>query len=797
MRSRVHVVLLLVVCLTGFSAIANARGEGRAESDEELKTHLESLRRRVEDPSTDMGQRERLTLEMASTLDRAALAELKPEERRARWTQAVKLLDQFTEKNPGHPEIRAFQVQAAVYIWARAKTWLAVFQTNPTDASTRSMGIKDLKECVSRLKPLLESSGASTDVFTQNVRFRLGQAFADLADAEPVSATARRGINNEALAALASPITEPSLAGYAHLLRARVLSRNSRFEEATSEIDLAEKGKAAPSESEIVEERLNVLIGKGEPAKALRLIDSSRLEPALKAAQRARVRLRQRVAGTNGAERVSVELALFDELRMLRGSGHPESRVLLIEAARALREPGPGQAPDSWDLLADGASALGDPARAGELDRRAAEKASSMGQSAQAAQYRLRAGAYFFQAERFHEADPLLTQVAEDPKAGAARARAGLLRALSRGRSLAAGRRDFTQADYTQALRDQIRNFPDDPSASEARWLLGKLRMAESDHEEALKLWAAIPHGTTRWLESRVEIASARQHDVDVQKLNMDRDAVSRKIGAARSFLNRTLDQCEGDAESNEIRLALARLDLTPGVGDPEEAFRLCERILRSAARTVQRDAARRTWIVALAQLNRWVEAEQAAREEVKASEPLDLVPILRLLDRSAAEADSDLRMRRMGHLLRILIAPFESRMDSLTPEVRDEARLRVVRSLLFSGDDSAARRVLARWNVAPAVTTDERLRDLAETYFLLGAHEMSIDVQRLRARRSATGSLSWFDSRYGLALAYYRSGRPKETLRLIEATSILYPDLGGGELREKFIRLRQRLQPE
>ena len=72
----------------------------------------------------------------------------------------------------------------------------------------------------------------------------------------------------------------------------------------------------------------------------------------------------------------------------------------------------------------------------------------------------------------------------------------------------------------------------------------------------------------------------------------------------------------------------------------------------------------------------------------------------------------------------------------------------------------------------------------------------MAVDVQRLRAKITPTGSLPWFDARYGLALAYYRSGKPKESLHLIEATSILHPDLGGGDLREKFLRLRQRIKP-
>src|SRR5262249_3083999 len=151
--------------------------------------------------------------------------------------------------------------------------------------------------------------------------------------------------------------------------------------------------------------------------------------------------------------------------------------------------------------------------------------------------------------------------------------------ALARGRALALGRPGASQAAYESALRDQVRQFPDDPSASEARWLLGKLRLAESDRDAALALWAAIPHGSPGWLESRVEIAALRQHDLDTQRLNNDREAVNRRLAEARSFLAKSLDQAEGDIEANEILLASSRLELTPGAGRPETAQRLWDRV--------------------------------------------------------------------------------------------------------------------------------------------------------------------------------------------------------------------------
>jgi hypothetical protein len=85
-------------------------------------------------------------------------------------------------------------------------------------------------------------------------------------------------------------------------------------------------------------------------------------------------------------------------------------------------------------------------------------------------------------------------------------------------------------------------------------------------------------------------------------------------------------------------------------------------------------------------------------------------------------------------------------------------------------------------------------LRDLADTYSRLELYTRVFDIERLRMQNNPTGSLLWFDARYALAIAYFRSSRLREAAQLIDSAEILHPDLGGGALREKFIHLRQRL---
>ena len=93
--------------------------------------------------------------------------------------------------------------------------------------------------------------------------------------------------------------------------------------------------------------------------------------------------------------------------------------------------------------------------------------------------YRLRGGGFLFQAGKFDEAELAAVPGRRRSAACPVRAKAGMLRCLARGRALALGLPGASTTSYTAALRAQIRDFPRDPSTDEARWLLGRLAVAE------------------------------------------------------------------------------------------------------------------------------------------------------------------------------------------------------------------------------------------------------------------------------------------------------------------------------
>jgi hypothetical protein len=348
-----------------------------------------------------------------------------------------------------------------------------------------------------------------------------------------------------------------------------------------------------------------------------------------------------------------------------------------------------------------------------------------------------------------------------------------------------------------RALERQVREFATDPSADEARWLLARRAIASADRSTALSMLSAIAPGSNRWLDSRLTIAELNREELDRLLYNPVRERISNEFSQADRSLEDAVRQARSEPETVELLLARARLVLTPVAGTPEVARELCDRVRRLPAAPAQFYRARLYRMVSSVQVARYVEAEREAQGHTSWRVPTEegaLFETLRLLDQCAANAETDLRQRRFGLVQKLIAEGLVSGSDDLTEDHQFELFMRLTRSMLFIGADRDARRSLAAWKAVPSTTSDRLLRDLGDTYRRLDLDSRAIDVERLRMKYNSAGSFSWFDARYALALAYFRTGRLKEAAQLIDSTAILHPDLGGGVLHDKFIHLRQRL---
>ncbi|WP_165246078.1 tetratricopeptide repeat protein [Paludisphaera soli] len=774
-------------------------GAQTPEADAETDSHLASLRDRLEDRTIELPVREDLALEMTGTLDRSARAATRLEAKQARWDSAVALLDEFDRKNPDHPRKREFGLQAAVYRWAQARTWHDRRELFPTQTQSVTKEAEALDDAIARLRLLV---GGAPGGLADNIRFRLAWALTDRAALEDEGAPTAALRREEALDLLKEPPTEPSLAGFHALLKAELLREAGKLDEAAAQVDLALKADPPPPEAEVMDLLVQIFVDRGRFDEARRRVEASGISGPRKDLLKVRIGLAAWAAEPadpgRRERRRTIEEDLVQRIRALREANTTEVRRALADLARSAAEFDTDAPHALRDAMAEGFEILGDLDKAAESAEKAAERAEQVGRRDEAGASRLRAGGYLFQAGRNVEAAAVLGKVVADTGAGDSRAKAGLLQTLALGRALAAGSGDVPPDAYARALERQLRDFPDDPTADEARWMLGMLEHSKGRRDEALALWKAVPVKSPRWIQSRIAACDGFRRALEDQIAAEERDGLEARFAEASAFLDESLalGRDRPDADRADLLLAGARLNLVPVVGKAALARDAAEQCSAMNVSADRRYEARLARLIALAVLGRYLEAEREAQQHagwaVASGRPA-LLDSLRQIDLAASAADSDLLQRRLGLIARHLIQPL-LQDESISDDERNELTFRLARALLFQGDPRSAQATLQGWAPSTRKADDRFLKDLADTYFRLEANELAIDVERLRLKNLTAGAPAWFDARYGLALAYYRLGRKQDALQLIEGTAILHPDLGGGRLRDKFIRLRQRL---
>ncbi|QDV34291.1 tetratricopeptide repeat protein [Tautonia plasticadhaerens] len=773
--------------------------------DRQVRELVESARRRFVEASIDREERARDALDAADRLDAAAQAEPEAGRRASRWDAAVDLLDALLMVDPGNPIADAVDLQAAVYRWAEGRTWIAQLERSPADPEARARAIEALDDAIARLRRLWTQTRGRPegDLTAQNIRFRFAQALADRGDLEDDPGRALDA-RQQALGRLKDLPLDPPLAGHATLLRARLLVELGELGEAEEALRQAED-MPGPGEAERLDVQLDLLLARKQFEEAIVAIERSGLDRPSKDVRAVRVRARQWIDLFPGRERSAVEEDAITRVRRLRDADRPEASPALARLAASIVEPDDADDPGLWELLAEGHLARGDVGQAVRVNQLGADHAERLGDPGRAWVMRYRAAAILVRAGRFDRAAEALGPLAElartpgSPAPDDQRANASLLHALALGRLASSQGGSGAKPAYQQALEDHIAAFPDDPSASEARWILGRLQASEAREADAIALWSAVPRSHPRWRESRMAIVELHRDAVQSLLVEGKEDEARARLLRARAALDSFAEEAADPGDRNAFDLARAELELIPGLRSAEigQALGRLDRLVASESDAARRDRARRLRIVALALDQQAAEAEREAREELDRSDPGEIIALAERLDRAAAAATAEPSRRRIAGVSRLLAERVLARPDGLDPGLRARARVVRLRGQLETGDLDGARASAQSWagDLLPSRLPPGLLGPLADALDRLGLYTQSADVHRAIIASHPPGSAPWFEARYGLAVSYYRTGRPSDARRLIDGTSALHPDLGGDALREKFARLRRRLE--
>lgn len=392
----------------------------------------------------------------------------------------------------------------------------------------------------------------------------------------------------------------------------------------------------------------------------------------------------------------------------------------------------------------------------------------------------------------------LAQQLPQHPRA----AKAHLLAVLNLAelvRAAPADRQPALLDEYRQLLQEQLDTWPQGPSADQARLWQGNLLRNERHWEAAVAAYrgvssdhpqyeAAVTAAGACYLEWLAELAQSGEAHDDVA------------VEAARYFENlvvgperRWPEKWSQLQRTSALTAARIRLRHTTD-GAPA-----AERML-TAALTLTDDApapwlaqARTLLIVALAAQGRLDGAAQAI-DALNTVEAGDLVELLGELDALADRAPPD-AARSLAQVELKLAERIDQRNEELRPEQVQQVRQHRAAALFHAGRREEA--LQAYEKLAAEFPRDGQIH---ERYAALLAR--ADDPQTLGQAlakwhevetKSRPGTARWFQARYGQAELFYRLNQPEKAAKLIRLTQVLQPELGGPELKTRFLQLLAR----
>jgi tetratricopeptide (TPR) repeat protein len=419
------------------------------------------------------------------------------------------------------------------------------------------------------------------------------------------------------------------------------------------------------------------------------------------------------------------------------------------------------------------------------------------------------------QAGDFEQAGVDFAAAAEDPLAGARAPQAHLLYAYCLGKLWEERPTQSRREAYAAALNAHRTRFANEPTFLEATWMLAAFEEARQQWTVALELYATIPTDHQRGMAARSRVAALYEQVLDRV----------REIGqAAESWEDLAVAQLTEYLDTMplppsrlapleaDVALRLARILLNHRTPDYASADALLDRVIGSS-QTAAREAevsgqpADPAWtalynvatqlrIVSLAGQDRLDEA-LVILESLPESDPKVLLGVLNGLSEMAVGIRPE-RQRALGELQLKAAEALRDHRDQL-----DAESVRLLNDCL-----AQAYVALDRPNDATAVYEqlladspgDRRLLKAVAALLAESIHSMAWEKSKGYWRRlealEQPGSPEWLAARLEVATISLKLGQREECQKLLSVTRVLYPELGGPELKAKFDALESDLNP-
>ena len=821
-------LMLLASCIVDTSVVSRHGQAAAPPTEVEFldglrERHLFQLaetycRRRLLESELTPIERSNIVIELSRT--RLERGQFVPSTERGTWfTDAISCLDDFLTKHPEHSRAILLRLQKALVL-ARYGRILredvelqGVTRVENARRSVRDAQrfLESLADDVSRQTRLSHHSGGRSDHLSSDelfsvhahVQFHLASVYIDQALLYPVKSTDRVNSLTRALrhfAPLAHTLTDTPRKWDSRLEQIRchrLLGQRNKVEQLIQFLSAAE-----PPDWVLVQlriERARQALNEGRPDKALQIVGGAARSKTdahplavlivIESLSRQLTLLKQNERAENSLGRLRQLSALVQELEDHHGLYWARRAELLM--AKTI-----GRVANSTDttLLLRSARSLfrqGNIAEALATYDGVARKAQQAGQTDIAFEAGLEAASIEFQSQNHEQAQArfqaISTQFPRHPMAANAH-----LTAVVAAAQIARQRPD-TLNSYKQLIQEHLQHWPQGDSANKVRYWLGQLYQHDTQWASAIREFSAIDIWTDAVdyvdvLERTVHCYEAQLNSTQRNELSYAKtlqDGTSWLEQLARAFRQDRPDVADCAvvyacrlrlrfAEHGWKRVVHTLRELVPPLKKTAICFEIAGRCLVEAH-------------IAMAD----IPSAKSLISDLANSKSADLLDLLDGMSMAAVHlSENDKKL--VAQLQLELMKSLEPGVPDLPAVERKAFQQHQAKALVKTGEIRQA--VDMYQLLVREYPQDGKL----QTQFAVLLGDLDEDEYSLRAltqwrlvlKKSMPQSRRWFLAKYGIAQTFLRQGNPQKAAEIIKLTQLLYPELGGANLRQRFLEL-------
>lgn len=443
---------------------------------------------------------------------------------------------------------------------------------------------------------------------------------------------------------------------------------------------------------------------------------------------------------------------------------------------------------------------------------RASQVATADGKAPLAAEFAFMQASIEIETGHFEQAAQLLGQYPTRYPGDARAADAHLLAAWTLGKLEEQRPSEARRAAYLAQLHEHLLKFPNSPTRIEAQWSLAVDAIQHREWLTAIDFLEAIPPDHARASPAATQLPYCYEQGLATLIEQPERQAWEQRAESALAqHIARWPKPPAGwTLSQSENALRWARVQLRLQDRRYADADQLLVQILHSReveTREMARDGSRLdpAWdrlvpaatqlrIISLAGLGRLVEAENLFATATTAA-PEDVLAILSGLSELAASLDEAAR-RDLGRVQLAAARQLDRQRSTLIPEVALQVDRCLAEAYTATGDLPEA--IALYETLRKAHPKDRSLLESIGTLSMKRGQPADLkrakSIYRQLESFDPAGSPAWLRTRLTVARVCLQLGEKTECQKLLKVTRILYPELGGAELRGEYAELEREL---